>query len=221
MKCSIEYVGKLRNGTPQYYCTIHKSFASDKKGNKLGECLCNNKKAYDNRINIRDNHIESIKIIYEDILKNNIPKIIINDKVFDGVLEYNNSILGYKDLGGIMLSKLNSISLEKVKCSHCNHFHSDNGKFAYTPHRTHLCLYCGHLFKVKEKNIGNEFDVIYNIPNIKLNNEVVCIKNSCCIEYDLLSVLFHVNCKNANKIFINDKEISIIEFLNNALENEF
>ena len=141
--------------------------------------------------------------------------------MFDGVLEYNNSILGYKDLGGIMLSKLNSISLEKVKCSHCNHFHSDNGKFAYTPHRTHLCLYCGHLFKVKEKNIGNELDVIYNIPNIKLNNEVVCIKNSCCIEYDLLSVLFHVNCKNANKIFINDKEISIIEFLNNALENEF
>ena len=141
--------------------------------------------------------------------------------MFDGVLEYNNSILGYKDLGGIMLSKLNSISLEKVKCSYCNHFHSDNGKFAYTPHRTHLCLYCGHLFKVKEKNIGNEFDIIYNIPNIKLNNEVVCIKNSCCIEYDLLSGLFHVNSKNADKIFIKDKEISIIEFLNNALENEF
>ena len=103
MKCSIEYVGKLRNGIPQYYCTIYKSFASDKKGNKLGECLCNNKKAYDNRINIQDSHIESIKIIYEDILKNTIPKIIINDKVFDGVLEYNNSILGYKDLGGILI----------------------------------------------------------------------------------------------------------------------
>lgn len=157
MKCNIEYVGKLRNRMPQYYCTIYKSFASDKKGNKLDECLCNYKEIYDNVLDLKENNIESIEIIYENILKNVVPKIFINNKEFNGTLKYNDCILCYKDLGGILLSKLNAISLEKVRCSHCKHYHSDNGKFAYTPHRTHLCLYCGHLFRVKEKNIGNEF----------------------------------------------------------------
>lgn len=44
MKCNIEYIGKSRQGITKYYCTIHNSFAYDKLGNKLNECLCNNKK---------------------------------------------------------------------------------------------------------------------------------------------------------------------------------
>lgn len=34
MKCNIKF-GKSRQGTTKYYCTIHKSFAYDKLGNKL------------------------------------------------------------------------------------------------------------------------------------------------------------------------------------------
>lgn len=221
MKCNIEYVGKLRNGTPQYYCSVHKSFASDKKGNKLEECLCDNKELYNNRLNIKETNIENIKVIYPNILKNVIPKILIKDKEFNGVLEYDNCILNYKDLGGIMLSKLNSIPLDIVKCSHCNHYHSDNGKFAYTPHRTHLCLYCGHLFRVKERNIGNEFSFIYNIPDIKLEKSMINIDNECSIIYDLFNGSLSVNNQNVNRISIKDKEIDVIDFLNNILANEF
>ncbi len=221
MKCNIEYVGKLRNGTPQYYCTTHKSFASDKEGNKLKECLCNYKEEYNNLLDLKENNIKNIEIIYENILENVVPKIIINNKQFKGVLKYDKCILCYKDLGGIMLSKLNAISLEKIKCSHCNHYHSDNGKFAYTPHKTHLCLYCGHLFRVKEENIGNELDLIYTIPYIKLNNNSINVEDNCCIKYNLLKGTLLVNDKKSNKIIIKNKEINIIDFLNNTLQNEF
>lgn len=105
MKCNIEYIGKSRQGTPKYYCIVHKSFAYDKLGNKLDECLCSNKEIYDNRLNVEQNKIKSINIRYENILENAIPKIIINNNEFNGILEYNNCILTYKDFSGVMLSK--------------------------------------------------------------------------------------------------------------------
>ncbi|MCI8308921.1 MAG: hypothetical protein HFJ45_01605 [Clostridia bacterium] len=221
MECNIEYVGKLRNGISQYYCTIHKSFAYDKKGNKLKECLCNYKEMYNNILDLKENNIEKIEIIYENILENVVPKIFINNKEFTGIFKYDNCILCYKDLGGLMLSKLNKIPLEGIKCSHCNHYHSDNGKFAYIPHRTHLCLYCGHLFRVKEKNIGNEFDFIYTIPFIKLNENTIKIENNCCVKYDLFKGNLIINYSEVNKILIKNEEVNVIDFLNNTLKNEF
>ncbi len=114
MKCHIEYVGKLRNGTPQYYCTTHKSFASDKKGMKLESCLCNTKDIFDKTLNLEEVKIENLEIIYENLLKKTIPKMIINNEAFHGVLKYKECLLSYKDLGGILLSKLNKIDLEEV-----------------------------------------------------------------------------------------------------------
>lgn len=221
MKCNIEYVGKSRNGTLKYYCITHKAVASDIKGNKLDECLCTYKEMFNNRLKIKEMHIESIKIIYEDILKNVVPKVVINGKEFLGILEYDNCLLSYKDFGGTMLSKLNNVYLDKVVCKRCNHFHSDNGRFAYTPHLIHLCLYCGHLIRAKEKNIGNEFNIIYNIPNIELSDGEVYVNDYCRIEYDLLTGEFLVNNRNVDKVIFNAKEISIVEFLNNVLEGEF
>lgn len=221
MKCSIEYIGKSRQGIPKYYCTVHKAFAYDKLGNKLDECLWDNKEIYDTQLNIEKNEINNIIIRYENILDSVIPKIIINGKEFNGVLEYDDSVLTYKDLGGIMLAKLNNIHLEIVKCSHCGRYHSDNGQFAYIPHRTHLCLYCGHLFRVKEKNIGSELAMIYNIPEIKLKDKVIKIENCCCVEYDILKGILLINSQNVDKVLFKGKELGIAEFLNQILEKEF
>lgn len=96
-------------------------------------------------------------------MKNVVLKIFINGKEFVGVLECDNCLLTYEDLGGTMLAKLNNVPLDKVVCKRCNHIHSDNGRFSYTPHLIHLCLYCGHLIRAKEKNIGNELNIIYKI----------------------------------------------------------
>lgn len=221
MKCNIEYIGKSRQGMPKYYCTVHKSFAYDKLGNKLDECICSNKEIYDNKLNIKQNEINNINIRYENILENVIPKIIINNNEFIGVLEYDNSILTYKDFSGIMLSKLNNMPLEIVKCSHCGHYHSDNGQFAYTPHRTHLCLYCGHLFKAKERNIGSELAMIYNIPEINLKDKLVKIDDYCCVEYDVFNGILLINKQNIDKVLFRDRELKISEFLNYILKNEY
>lgn len=221
MKCNIEYIGKSRQGTTKYYCTVHKSFAYDKLGNKLDECLWSNKEIYDNRLNIKQNEIKDINIRYENILETVIPKIIINNNEFSGVLEYDNSLLTYKDFGGIMLAKLNNIPLEIVKCSHCGRYHSDNGQFAYTPHRTHLCLYCGHLFRAKERNIGSELAMLYNVPEIKLKDKLLEIDDYCCVEYDMLKGILLINNQNVNKVLFKGKELNIVDFLNNILGNEF
>ena len=221
MKCNIEYIGKSRQGINKYYCTSHKTFAYDKQGNKLEECPCPNKEIYNNKINIKSKLINNICIKYENILENVIPKIIINGNEFNGVFEYDNCTLTYKDFGGIMLAKLNNIPLEIVKCSHCQHYHSDNGKFAYTPHRTHLCLYCGHLFRVKEKNIGSELAMIYDIPKIKLEDKLLKLNDYCCVEYNMLKGILLVNNQNINKILFENKKYDIAEFLNHILENEF
>ena len=221
MKCNIEYIGKSRQGITKYYCTAHKSFAYDKLGNKLDECLWSNKEIYDTRLNIKQNEIKDINIKYENILESVIPKITINNNEYSGVLEYNDSILTYKDFGGIMLAKLNNIPLEIVKCSHCGRYHSDNGQFAYTPHRTHLCLYCGHLFRAKERNIGSELAMIYTIPEIKLKDKLLKIDNYSCVEYDMLKGNLLINNQNVNKVLFEGKELNIVEFLNNLLANEF
>ncbi len=221
MKCHIEYVGKLRNGTARYYCTKHKCLASNKSGNKLEECLCNTKEQYENKLDIKNMKIESITIIYENILENVTPKIYINRREFDGIFTYENSILTYKDLSGVMLAKLNNIHLEKIRCKRCKAYHSDNGKFAYTPHITHLCLYCGHFFREKEPNIGSELENILDIPQIKLYKNTTIIKEKCKIEYDMLKGTLLVNEENVNQLIIKENKINIIDFLNKKLEQEF
>lgn len=221
MKCNIEYVGKSRQGIPKYYCTVHKNFAHDKAGNKLDECLCDYKDIFQTQWDITDTPITDIKLIYRNILVKQCPEIFINGKIFEGILLHDDSLLTYKDFSGTMLSKLNNIVVEDVRCNHCHKKHSDNGKFAYTPHRIHLCLYCGHLFRAKEKNIGDELNTIFKIPDINLSNNKAIIEDTCSVEYDMLKGKLVVNNENVSKIIFNNKEYKLEEFLNDLLENEF
>ena len=220
MKCNIKYIGKLRNGTPQFFCTIHKSFASN-RGIRLEECFCSNKEMFLHPLDILKTSVDSIQIVYEDIFKSLIPKIYINQKEYSGVFIYENSVLTYKDFGGILLSFLHSVSLEQVVCKHCGCKHSDNGKFAFTPHRIHFCSYCVHKFGVKEKNIGSELAFIYDIPSITLENNSVVIEERCCVSYDLFFGTVLVNNKNVNSVVIKNKSFSLVDFLSEKLNDEF
>lgn len=221
MKCNIQYIGKLRCGRTQYFCTTHKHIASDKEGNKLEECLCNYKDLFDNRLDLENTKIDSLKIVYDNILENQVPSIYINEKLFKGVLVYKDSVLTFKDLGGIMLAKLNNIKLESVLCNHCKKPHSDNGMYAYTPHRTHFCNYCGHLFKVKDPNISQELEEIFIIPDIELKSEGVNITDNCLVEYDLLKGSLLINNKAVDTIIIDNNEEKLACFLNKILKNEY
>lgn len=219
MHCEIKYVGKARNGISKYWCLTHKALASNKQGNKLDFCLYEKKDRYNKTLFVQDKKIERIQIVFDNLLKNKIPSIYINDTVFEGVLIYEDMVLDDKDFVGFFLAQLNHVSLEKVCCSHCGHIHSDNGKFAYTPHKTHLCLYCGHFFRVKEENIGSEMAILFPSPEIKLEKRKQKIENVCSITYDMFSGSILINGQTIDTIIIDDREESLVTFLNNQLKD--
>ena len=120
-----------------------------------------------------------------------------------------------------MLAKLNGINLESVRCNHCNKFHSDNGMYAYTPHRTHFCNYCGHLFRVKEQNISHELEQIFSPPYIELKSQKRVINDKCKVEYDLLKGKLLINNELVDTIIINNQEKYLKDFLNDILKKEY
>lgn len=63
--------------------------------------------------------------------------------------------------------------------------------------------------------------MIYNVPDIKLNNKSITIDNECSVEYDIFKGTLLVNKENVNTISFEGKEISIIDFLNKVLKDEF
>lgn len=219
MDCQIEYVGKMRNGIPKYWCLTHKALASDKQGNKLDSCFNERKENMQKCLSIEENQVTSIKLVFANILENTVPTIYINDEEFDGVFLYQNWVLDYKDLIGLLLAKINHIFLQQVRCSHCGHYHSDNGKFAYTSHSTHLCLYCGHFFRVKKANIGSELAMIFSIPDVQLQTKKLKIEDTCSITYDLFCGIVLVNGEDIDTVVVKGKEFSLVTFLNNQLKD--
>lgn len=219
MHCDIQYVGKMRNGVPKYWCLTHKALASDKKGNKLETCFSEQKDRYQKRLSLQESKIESIQLFFANLLKNEIPILYINGVVFNGVLTYEDMLLDYKDFVGFFLAQLNHTHLEKVCCSHCKHYHSDNGKFAYTPHKTHLCLYCGHFFREKEANIGSEIAMIFSFPKVNLGSLEIEIGDILSLTYDMLSGSVLINGQKIDTIIINNKKEKLIDFLNRKLED--
>lgn len=220
MKCHIEYVGKQRNGKKKFWCLTHKWKASDKEGNELKECLSKKKKEFENVTVIDPNKISSIHLLFPNILKEQRSILVINEKEVKGVLAIQNSILEKEDIIGLLLSKLYQVELMRVTCTHCGHYHNDNGIFAITPHRKHLCLYCGHEFYQAQANIGNEFIAYLDVPDIKLENQWIQIIDKCQFDYDVLAGKVTLNGKLVSKICVKKEEISIIEQISKILRIE-
>lgn len=219
MKCKIEYVGKW-DEEEVYYCLTHHKKASI-NGEELDECLCENKEEFEHALVINKNEIKSIVFIYPNLLESTNNELIINDEKSSGILQIGNSLIEKRDFGGILLSKLNCIQLKIEKCPFCGNIHSDDGRFAYKPHDEHLCAYCGRLFLVEEPSIGNELVTIFGIPDIKLENKCLEIKNKLELKYDVLNGIVLINDVSCNEIKINNQKYNIADYLNEKLFNEF
>jgi len=67
------------------------------------------------------------------------------------------------------------IQVEDLSCPHCGELHFDIDKWAIDPHKTHLCLRCGGLFKGTLRGVSrptfNEItkpdDVVYIQKNYR------------------------------------------------------
>ncbi len=219
--CCIKYCGKDEKGLDRYWCLTHKDIASDEEGNKLETCLCGYKEIYDNKIKIEPQNVDSIKVVYKNVLKEIKPIIYLNQKEENHALEIEDSILDFKDIGGLMISKLNCIKLISSYCSYCGKPHTDDGVFAYTPHAKHLCQYCGYFYNVEEANIGNEFALFFDVPDITLEEGIVEIEDTLCLEYDVLKGILLINGKNVNKVKVKEKIIYLKTYLNELFKEEY
>ncbi len=220
MECKIVDAG-LWDGKQQYYCITHRSVATNEKGERLPQCISTIKSDFENGLTIKKEEVKRIVIKYPDLLSSPKGKLYINDKLTSGILYIGDSIFEIRDFGGILLSNLNNIELEVEYCPFCNHIHSDDGCFAYKPHNPHLCAYCGHFFKVKKANIGNELAVLFEIPKIKLNSQKIKIEDKVELTYDLFNGEVLINGKSVNVLQINNIEYELVDYLNNVLYNEF
>ncbi|MCI8272673.1 MAG: hypothetical protein HFJ55_01140 [Clostridia bacterium] len=219
MRCNIRYIED--NDGLDYWCLTHKAKANVIDGQRPSCCDCKYKERYKNIVEMEIEDIENIKIIYPNLNKNNNVKIYINGQEFNGIMKLESSIIDLKDYGGLMLSKLNNIELKASKCPYCGGMHTDNGMFAYKPHSEHLCIYCGHFYKVEEANIGNELALYFDFPNIDLEENAVSIDEKCEVIYDLFTGDLFVNNISCQKVQVNNKEIDVVTFLNEVLKNEY
>lgn len=219
--CHIKYCGKDENGIDRYWCLTHKDVASDKEGHPLKKCLCNYKEIYDNKIKIEPQNVDSIKVTYKNVLEEIKPNIYLNQKEENHALEIKDSILDFKDIGGLMISKLNGIKLIPSYCSYCGKPHTDDGVFAYTLHAKHLCQYCGYFYNVEKANIGNEFALFFDVPDIMLEEGIVDIEDTLCLEYDILKGILFSNGKNVNKVKVKEKIIYLKTYLNELFKDEY
>jgi transposase-like protein len=62
------------------------------------------------------------------------------------------------------------MSMKFLRCNHCNKPHIDSGVFAVTPHRKHLCTYCGKEFFDSEAGIANPIVEIKRLFMSKMVN---------------------------------------------------
>ncbi len=193
MNCNIDYIGKFRNGKKKYWCKAHKSLAPDDK-----ICTKSNKDLFDNPIHLNKENVTSIVLTINDANYD----LQINGEPINKVVIIDNSILELKDFIGLMLLKINNIPVEEVHCKRCSHLHSDNGYFAYTPHKKHLCNYCGHEFIGSHKNVSHELDVLFSIPEINYDFR----STNATIEYDFLECSLKTSFKNyeALKEYVNE-----------------
>ena len=219
MQCNIHHLDNNRN--IDYWCLAHKSLAVSENGQTPVTCTCRYKARYDQIVQMSPDEIQSLTIIYPDLNHDANVKIYLNQHEFNGTLKLGNSLIDLKDYGGMLLSKLNRISLESSQCPYCGAKHTDNGKFAYTPHAEHLCIYCGHLYKVSHPNIGNELALYLTIPDIALTPGTVNIDEKCTVEYDLLHGTVLVNGVSCQTLQKSGTQLPLVVFLNEALKNEY
>ena len=220
MNCKIEYCGKW-DGEDQYYCSVHRSRATDKDGNVLKECISTKKENFATGLTISKEDIKSMIYTYPDLLTSTEGLLEINNKATSGILYIEDSIFETRDFGGLLLSKLNHIELKVEHCTYCGHLHSDDGHFAYMPHNPHLCAYCGHMFNVEEANVGNELAILFTIPEIELDNKEIEIQDKLTITYDVFEGSVLVNGVNCDSLTINGETISLVDYLNKRLYNEY
>jgi len=178
-KCSIEHVGKQRNGKPRFWCKTHQQSATGRNGVRLAECagalvatkepksLELDAQGYGGGIALWG----AVEAVYDTSLMP--PEIGIHvhargtkdgtkeiDDTFDVVIvrlaaDDQQAVITGDTAISFYLSRFLNRNIKLLRCSHCGEVHLDAGYFAVKPHRRHMCQACGRNFNDSERAISN------------------------------------------------------------------
>jgi transposase-like protein len=193
-KCSIEHVGKQRNGKPRYWCRTHQCSATGPHGVRLPACVGASKAGKQPKVLELDAPAHpggialwgAVEAVYDT--SSMPPEIGIHvharatkdgckevDDTFDTVVvrlsaTEQATITGDTAIN-FYLSRFLKREIKLLQCPHCDEAHLDEGYFAVKPHRKHMCQACGRQFNDSEKSISNPVALLqvvqHNVPPVR------------------------------------------------------
>jgi transposase-like protein len=179
--CSIEKVGKQRNGKPRYWCIAHGRSATGRHGSRLS--ACEGAAAAKKELKVLDLNADrypggigiwgAVEAVYDttDLPPESGIHVHARDKAggskeiddtFDAVAiaskkhSFDGDVTITSETAiNYYLSRFLKRDVKSIRCPLCDREHLDAGLFAIKPHRRHLCLGCGRFFNDSEKGISN------------------------------------------------------------------
>jgi transposase-like protein len=179
--CSIEQVGKQRNGRPRFWCSVHQASATGRYGARLLECEAAYRDAIPRsvlEINpeeypagvalwgavapvVDTSGLPTEVGIHVHARRNDRAKEI--DATYDEVvlryqrdlLETGRCIINAEAAVAYYISNFLQRDIKQLYCTYCQELHLDKGYFAVKPHRRHLCHGCGRYFHDQSKGVSN------------------------------------------------------------------
>lgn len=180
--CNIRNVGKARNGSERYWCTVHNATAAGVGGTKLDECEFAYLDVIPKRVlDIKEGDFPggiaiwgAVDPIYNTTAFSEEPGVHVHarntpngnkvhDATFDEVrLHYTNDLfdknvvkITHDVAVAYYVSKYIGRRVDGLMCPHCRKVHLDKDMFAVKPHRRHLCHHCGRFFNDVRPSISN------------------------------------------------------------------
>lgn len=191
-ECDVVFVGRERNGTPRFWCRRHFASATSTNGEQLECCKKSNLTEIDeiSRLNLNPDDFQGGFAVWgalppayntssepEDfgvhVHARGVPDPKAKKEIDDTYKAIEVAV--EKDLFGprselistdvavaYFVSLAFNLEPKVIHCSHCNRLHLDEGIYAVTPHRKHMCMYCGRDFYDDERAVGNPLIAIKN-----------------------------------------------------------
>jgi transcription elongation factor Elf1 len=209
--CRIEQVGKQRNGTSRFWCSVHKASATGPHGIRLDQCELAYRSA--KITDIFDADLEAwpggiamwgaVDAVFDTTSLT--PEVGVHvharkvagpqkdeDRTYEAVrikrdkrnlFDDAEILITSETAVNYYLSRFMNREIRHLFCIRCGEPHLDAGYYAIKPHKNHLCHGCGHLFQDSAKSVSNPIMLLRE--KIKLpNHQIVRAPKSLDIRQD-------------------------------------
>jgi hypothetical protein len=180
--CSIEQIGKQRNGRPKFWCSAHRASATGPHGSRLSVCeLAHRAASYPCVFNLDSEKFPGGIALWGAVAPvfdttDEAPEYGIHvharreingakdiDQTFDavamsnkhGLFDESQTLISGETAVSYYISRFLQRDIKHLFCINCGELHLDADYFAVKPHRQHLCHNCGRTFRADTKAVSN------------------------------------------------------------------